>query len=75
MKKGVLLRAAAAAFDVLVTLDRSLSHQQNPPAFDLAVVLIRAPSNKRSAVAPAVPDVNQRLPTVEPGRLYVVRAF
>jgi predicted nuclease of predicted toxin-antitoxin system len=73
-KNGALLRAAEQAFDVLVTLDRSLSYQQNLPAFDLAVILIRTPSNRRDAVAPAIPEVNRLLLTVEPGRLYVVSA-
>lgn len=44
-KNGELLRLAEAAFDVLVTLDRNMRHQQNLSQYDLAVVLITARSN------------------------------
>ncbi|MDT0630195.1 DUF5615 family PIN-like protein [Rubrivirga sp. S365] len=73
-KNGDLLRSAEAEFDVMVTLDKSMQHQQNLPAYDLAVVLITARSNKRSAIEPAMPNVNRVLLTVEPGRLYVIAA-
>ena len=44
-KNGELLSAAEQEFDALVTMDRSMEHQQNLPAFDLGVVLIMARSN------------------------------
>ena len=71
---GDLLRAAAAEFDVMVTLDTNMQHQQNLPAYDLAVVLITARSNKRSAVEPAMAEVNRVLPGVKPVLLYTVAA-
>ena len=73
-ENGDLLRAAAADFDVMVTLDTNMQHQQNLPAYDLAVVLITARSNKRSAVEPAMAEVNRVLPGVKPGLLYTVAA-
>ncbi len=71
-KNGELLRLAEAAFDVLVTLDKNMRHQQDLPRYDLAVILITARSNKRSAIEPAMSEVNRLLPMVEPGRLYAV---
>ncbi len=71
---GDLLRRAQAEFDVLVTLDRNMRHQQHLPAYDLAVVLIVTRSSKRSAIEPAMPEVNRLLREVEPGRLYTVTA-
>ena len=73
-KNGDLLTSAAAEFDVLFTLDGNMRYQQNLTAHDLAVVLVTAVSNRRSAVQPAMPEVNRLLPTVRPGRLYVVAA-
>ena len=43
LKNGQLLKAAESEFDVLVTVDQSIRHQQNLRAFDLGV-LIFAPS-------------------------------
>jgi predicted nuclease of predicted toxin-antitoxin system len=71
-KNGDLLRAASAAFDVLVTLDRHMQHQQRLAAYDLAVVLIAARSTRRQDILPAMPEVNARIHTATAGRLYVV---
>jgi len=72
---GDLLRAAEAEFDVMVTLDTNMRHQQNLPAYDLAVILISTRSSKRSVLELAMPEVNRVLSDdVKPGRLYIVAA-
>lgn len=71
---GDLLASAEAEFDVLFTLDANMRHQQNLPGYDLAVVLVTAVSSKRSVIETAMPAVNALLPSVRPGRLYVVAA-
>ena len=73
-KNGDLLRLAEVEFDVMVTLDANMRHQQNLSKYALAVILIIARSNKRSVLEPAMPEVNRLLPTVESGRLYIVAA-
>jgi hypothetical protein len=37
---GELLALASAEFDVFLTSDRNLSHQQNLSAFDIAVIVL-----------------------------------
>lgn len=70
-KNGVLLHAAAQAFDVLVMIDRSLEHQQRLPQYDLAVVLLLGPSNRLEDTEGFVPAVERLLAEgVEPSRLY-----
>jgi hypothetical protein len=39
---------AQAEFDVFVTADRNLSFQQHLPKFDIAVILLKAKSNRVS---------------------------
>ena len=46
IKNGELLALAAAEFDTFVTVDRNLSFQQNLPVFDIAVIVLRAKSNR-----------------------------
>ena len=42
-KNGALLKAAIeAGFDVLVTADKTLQHEQNLSGFDIAIVLLSA---------------------------------
>src|SRR5687768_1389216 len=42
VKNGALLRAAAAQFDVLITVDRKMPFQQNLQQLDLAVIVLIA---------------------------------
>jgi len=42
VKNGALLRAAAAQFDVLITVDQKMSFQQNLKKFDLALIILIA---------------------------------
>lgn len=54
VKNGQLLTLAEAEFDVFITVDRNLSFQQNLPKFDIAVIVLQAPSNRLT-------DLNERL--------------
>ena len=73
-RNGVLLRDAATAFDVLLTMDRGIEYQQHFPRFDIAIVLVVARSNRRQEIEPVMPEINRLLPHVRPGRLYRVSA-
>lgn len=46
IKNGELLALAAKEFDVFVTVDRNLSFQQSLPGFAIAVIVLRARSNR-----------------------------
>ena len=55
LSNGALLDAAAAAgFEVLVTNDRGVEHQQNISNLGLGVVVLDAPSNKLRDLLPRV---------------------
>ena len=57
VKNGELLTLAAKEFDVFVTVDRNLSFQQNLPAFSIAVIVLRAPSNRLADLKPLIPGL------------------
>jgi hypothetical protein len=46
IKNGELLSLAEAEFDAFITVDRNISFQQNLPRFDIAVLVLRVPSNR-----------------------------
>ena len=55
LKNGDLLRAAAKdGFEVLVTLDKNIEHQQNLKALPLPVVVLDTPSAALPALLPLV---------------------
>lgn len=72
LKNGELLRAAAAEFEVFVTMDRNLSYQQNLKVLDLAVVVIRSVSNAFVEVTPLMPEVNAAVRVAKSGAATVV---
>lgn len=71
-KNGDLLRLAEARFDVLLTADRNLSFQQDLSRFDLAVVVLAAPSNAIEELEPLMSEVLRKLPTLSSGQVVVI---
>ena len=65
----LLLLAEQAGFQVLVTLDRGIEYQQNLPARRIAVVLIRAKSNRLADLLPHLPEILRILGSLQPGQL------
>ena len=73
LRNGELLRVmASVGFTHLVTVDRNLRFQQHVAAAGVAVVVLRAPSNRLVALEPLLPELLEQLPTVSPGELRVV---
>lgn len=71
-KNGQLLTLAEAEFDVFITVDRNLPLQQNLPQFNIAVVVLRALSNRLADLKPLVKKVLAILPTLAKGQATVV---
>ena len=74
LKNGQLLKAAETEFDVLVTVDQSIRHQQNLPAVDLGVLIFAAKSNKYADLKPLVPRALEALKSLQPGAFVLVEA-
>lgn len=71
---GELLDAAQHAFDVLLTMDTNIYHQQKVAQFDIAVIVLRAYNNKVESLRPLMPALLSQLETVEPGQVYYIYA-
>ena len=64
---GELLARADREFDVLVTADQRLPHQQHLAGRRLAVVVL--PTNRVPDVVRLLPDLERALDTIQPGVL------
>jgi len=62
-----LLRAANGNFDVLVTVDKSIRHQQDLQSFQIAVLLLTAKTNRYEHLKPLIPPVLEALKSIKPG--------
>jgi len=69
---GALLDRAEAEFDVLVTLDANLSDQQNLAGRKIAIVILRARSNRLSDLSPHFPACVKALQSIKPGEIIYV---
>ncbi len=72
LDNGRLLAKAEKEFDVFVTVDRNLSYQQNIPKFDIAVLVLRARTNRLADLIPLVPKIVDSLDGLQKGKAVFV---
>ena len=67
-KNGELLQLMAGqSFEVLLTVDQSIRHQQNLQAAGIAVVVLVSPSNRLADLVPLVPAAQAAFSSLKPG--------
>jgi predicted nuclease of predicted toxin-antitoxin system len=71
LSNGRLLEAAAD-FDLFITVDKNLVKQQQVAGRRLAVVVLRAPSNKIEDISPLVPHLMALLADLKSGTVTVL---
>ena len=74
IKNGNLLRLVAESgkFDIFLTMDKSLPHQQQLENLPFAVVILRAKSNSLEDTRPLMTGLLRRLKEFQPGHAYVL---
>ncbi len=67
-KNGELLRLMAGqSFEVFLTVDQSIRHQQNLQVAGVAVVVLVASSNRLADLVPLMPSAQAALGSIKPG--------
>lgn len=74
IQNGALLRLAEQEFDAFLTNDQNLEHQQNLQKFDLAIVVLVAPTNDIEDLKPLMPDANAALNNISAGEIVYIKA-
>ena len=69
LKNGELLARAEHEFEAFVTVDRKLPFQQDLSRFSLAVIVLRAPSNRVTDLRGLVPQLLAALPVAKRGEV------
>jgi hypothetical protein len=72
IQNGELLSIASREFDVLVTADKNLQHQQNLPKFDLGVVVVASVDTRLPHLLLLVPQLRAAIASVAPGSVVTV---
>ena len=74
LKNGDLLSRAQHEFDALVTTDRNLPFQQDLSRFSIAVIVLRARSNRVTDLRRLIPELLAALPAARRGAVTWVGA-
>lgn len=74
IENGELLRRAGEKFDVLVTADQGIPHQQNLSKFDIAVVILVAKSNRLEAYESLANQLRDSIGAAKSGTVTYVTA-
>jgi predicted nuclease of predicted toxin-antitoxin system len=73
IENGALLRRAVeSGFEVLITMDDNMVHQQNLAAYAIAVLVLRARSNRIEHTQPLMSTVLNALPHVPKGERTII---
>jgi predicted nuclease of predicted toxin-antitoxin system len=67
-----LLDAMTGRYDVLITVDRGIRHQQRLHDRPIAVVLLRATTNRLADLLPLVPELRRVLGEIKVGQVYEI---
>jgi predicted nuclease of predicted toxin-antitoxin system len=71
-KNGQLLRRISGDYNVFITIDKSIQHQQNFASFDICLALLRVVSNDIADIEPVLPRLLARWHELRPGTLLIV---
>lgn len=73
LKNGALLLAAeAAGFEVIVTVDQNIPHQQNVRNRRIAILILRAPTNRLEHLKRTIPAALASLAVIQVGEVLTV---
>ena len=73
LKNGELMeRAQANGFEVLITVDQNIRYQQNLSGRSIAVCVLITQGITVEDLRPLIPDLEETLRIVQPGRLYEI---
>jgi predicted nuclease of predicted toxin-antitoxin system len=69
---GRLIALAEGNFDVLVTMDQGMQHQNHLRSTKLGFVVVHSPSNRLNDLLPLVPAILNGLNGIRPGDVLVI---
>jgi hypothetical protein len=72
IKNGELLSLVSEHFDVFVTVDRNLAFQQNLSTLPIAVIVLRAQTNRLADLQSLVPRLLAEIGVIQSGTLKLI---
>ncbi len=73
LKNGMLLkRAVQENFDILLTIDKNISYQQNISQYNIAVVVLNSNDSNIEELKSFIPNFIKQISSFEKGRIYII---
>jgi hypothetical protein len=72
LKNGSLIRAANGVFEVLITVDKNIQHQQNKEKLSIAILILSAKSNRYESLSPLIPKALKILENIKIGEIITI---
>lgn len=69
IKNGALLKLIIPDFDIFITIDNNLVHQQNMQGVDLCIITIHAVNSRYETLQPMVADILKAINDAKPGTM------
>ncbi len=66
---GALLEHINPDFDVFITMDSNIVHQQNTDQLQLCLIVLHGPNSNYETLQPLVPQINEAIQQAEPGAI------
>jgi 5,10-methenyltetrahydromethanopterin hydrogenase len=74
LKNGKLIASAAGeTFEVLITVDKNIQHQQNKEKLSIAVLILSAKSNRYESLSPLIPKALKILENIKIGEIITIK--
>jgi predicted nuclease of predicted toxin-antitoxin system len=74
LTNGELLAKAHSVYAAFITMDANLPYQQALARFEIAVILLRAKSNRLDDLRPLIPAILEQLQDIKAGQVRTVGA-
>ena len=72
IKNGRLLSLVAGKFDVFLTIDQNLRHQQNLAGLPFAILIVAVPDNRLESYLPLFAQLRAAIDNLKPGSVVVI---
>ncbi len=70
---GKLLAATKDKFDVLITVDKNIRHQQNAETFGMAILILSAHSDRYESLSPLIPRAVAAVGKLAIGEIVIIK--
>jgi hypothetical protein len=72
IKNGRLLSLISGRFDVFLTIDQNIRHQQNLRALSFAILFVTVPDNQIASYRPLFEPINRAILELKPGDIVII---